>query len=74
MYDTSFTITFPDIYMFLKGHVSQHQERSCKDDLSITSRITLFSKLLVPLRSMVVQCMDLWSPHKMAEIRLSAWQ
>ena len=43
-------------------------------DLLTLSLMSLFSKLLVPLRYIVVQCMDLWSTHKMAEIRFSAWQ
>ena len=37
VYDISFfSMPIKDIYMFIKGHLSQHQERSCKADLSIT--------------------------------------
>ena len=32
----TFTIPFQDIYLFIKGDLAQHQERSCKGDLSIT--------------------------------------
>ena len=35
----TFTIPFQDIYLFIKGDLAQHQERSCKGDLSITFTI-----------------------------------
>ena len=34
--NSTFTIHFHDINLLIKGHLVQHQERSCKDDLSIT--------------------------------------
>ena len=37
-YDT-FTIPFQDVNMFIKGHLAQHQERSCIWNLSITFKI-----------------------------------
>ena len=35
----TFTLHFQDIYLFIKGDLAQHQERSCKGDLSITFTI-----------------------------------
>ena len=35
----TFTIHFQDIYLFIKGDLAQHQERSCIGDLSITFTI-----------------------------------
>ena len=42
--------TFQDIYLFIKGHLAQHQERSCKVHLFITFTV-LFTNLWDPIRS-----------------------
>ena len=49
----TFTIHFQDIYPFIKGDLAQHQERSCKGDLSITFT-NLNGSLSKSLRSLKV--------------------
>ena len=59
----TFTIHFQDIYIFIKGHLAQNQERSCKVDLSIPFMV-LNGSPFEPLSSLEVYfCVVLLLSH-----------